>query len=103
MFGNDRGGYLLARPMPAVQAQIILRKPWGSLPKAALCSAAEGNERYASQSADGAIIVYLDLPPAAPRIECPCPRTMHHRVTVQKIHIERPRAVPAIGSVCACH
>jgi EAL domain-containing protein (putative c-di-GMP-specific phosphodiesterase class I) len=41
-------GYLLARPMPAVQAQIVLRKPWGSLPKSALCSADIGNERFAS-------------------------------------------------------
>ncbi len=28
-------GFLLARPMPAVQAQIALRKLWGNLPKAA--------------------------------------------------------------------
>jgi EAL domain-containing protein (putative c-di-GMP-specific phosphodiesterase class I) len=27
-------GYLLGRPMPAVQAQVALRKPWGNLPKA---------------------------------------------------------------------
>jgi EAL domain-containing protein (putative c-di-GMP-specific phosphodiesterase class I)/GGDEF domain-containing protein len=26
-------GYLLARPMPAVQAQVALRKPWGNLPR----------------------------------------------------------------------
>jgi diguanylate cyclase (GGDEF)-like protein len=29
-------GYLLARPMHAVQAQVALRKPWGNLPKSAL-------------------------------------------------------------------
>jgi len=29
-------GYLLGRPMPAVQAQIALRKPWGNLPKSVL-------------------------------------------------------------------
>jgi EAL domain-containing protein (putative c-di-GMP-specific phosphodiesterase class I) len=26
-------GYLLARPMPAVQAQLALRRPWGNLPR----------------------------------------------------------------------
>jgi EAL domain-containing protein (putative c-di-GMP-specific phosphodiesterase class I) len=29
-------GFLLARPMPAVQAQVVLRKPWGNLTKAPL-------------------------------------------------------------------
>ena len=28
-------GYLFGRPMPAVQAQVALRKPWGNLPKSA--------------------------------------------------------------------
>ena len=32
-------GFLLARPMPAVQAQIALRKLWGNLPKAAQAAA----------------------------------------------------------------
>ncbi len=31
-------GFLLGRPMPAVQAQIALRKPWGNLPRSALPS-----------------------------------------------------------------
>ena len=41
-------GYLLARPMPALQAQIVLRKPWGSLPKSVLRPGADGIEMYAS-------------------------------------------------------
>ncbi len=31
-------GFLLGRPMPAVQAQIALRKPWGNLPRSAIPS-----------------------------------------------------------------
>jgi EAL domain-containing protein (putative c-di-GMP-specific phosphodiesterase class I) len=42
-------GYLLGRPMPAVQAQIALRKPWGNLPKSVLRPAPViHDERYAS-------------------------------------------------------
>jgi EAL domain-containing protein (putative c-di-GMP-specific phosphodiesterase class I) len=41
-------GYLLARPMPAVQAQIVLRKPWGSLPKSVVRPMADSREMYAS-------------------------------------------------------
>jgi EAL domain-containing protein (putative c-di-GMP-specific phosphodiesterase class I) len=41
-------GYLLGRPMPAVQAQIALRKPWGNLPKSVLHPRPEIPERYAS-------------------------------------------------------
>lgn len=41
-------GYLLGRPMPAVQAQIALRKPWGNLPKSVLRPAPAIHERYAS-------------------------------------------------------
>ena len=41
-------GYLLGRPMPAVQAQIALRKPWGNLPKSVLRPAPVIHERYAS-------------------------------------------------------
>jgi EAL domain-containing protein (putative c-di-GMP-specific phosphodiesterase class I) len=41
-------GYLLARPMPAVQAQIVLRKPWGSLPKSVVRPSSETSEMYAS-------------------------------------------------------
>jgi EAL domain-containing protein (putative c-di-GMP-specific phosphodiesterase class I) len=37
-------GFLLARPMPAVQAQLALRKLWGNLPKAAH-AAAQGQAR----------------------------------------------------------
>ena len=41
-------GYLLGRPMPAVQAQIALRKPWGNLPKSVLRPAPVIHERYSS-------------------------------------------------------
>ncbi len=41
-------GYLLGRPMPAVQAQIALRKPWGNLPKSVLRPQPAIRERYAS-------------------------------------------------------
>lgn len=41
-------GYLLGRPMPAVQAQIALRKPWGNLPKSVPRPAPVIHERYAS-------------------------------------------------------
>jgi EAL domain-containing protein (putative c-di-GMP-specific phosphodiesterase class I) len=41
-------GYLLARPMPAVQAQIVLRKPWGSLPNSVVRPMADSREMYAS-------------------------------------------------------
>jgi EAL domain-containing protein (putative c-di-GMP-specific phosphodiesterase class I)/PAS domain-containing protein len=41
-------GYLLGRPMPAVQAQIALRKPWGNLPKSVLRPTPAIRERYAS-------------------------------------------------------
>ena len=41
-------GYLLGRPMPAVQAQIALRKPWGNLPKSVLRPPPAIRERYAS-------------------------------------------------------
>jgi EAL domain-containing protein (putative c-di-GMP-specific phosphodiesterase class I) len=41
-------GYLLGRPMPAVQAQVALRKPWGNLPRAALRAAPVVQEKYAS-------------------------------------------------------
>jgi EAL domain-containing protein (putative c-di-GMP-specific phosphodiesterase class I) len=34
-------GFLLARPMPAVQAQIALRKMWGNMPRSALMPALE--------------------------------------------------------------
>jgi EAL domain-containing protein (putative c-di-GMP-specific phosphodiesterase class I)/PAS domain-containing protein len=41
-------GYLLARPMPAVQAQVALRKPWGNLPKTVQHSSSAMRENYAS-------------------------------------------------------
>jgi EAL domain-containing protein (putative c-di-GMP-specific phosphodiesterase class I) len=41
-------GYLLGRPMPAVQAQIALRKPWGNLPKSVLRPQPAIRKRYAS-------------------------------------------------------
>jgi len=41
-------GYLLGRPMPAVQAQIALRKPWGNLPKSVLRPQPAIRARYAS-------------------------------------------------------
>ena len=41
-------GYLLARPMPAVQAQVALRKPWGNLPKEVRRPRPAINEKYAS-------------------------------------------------------
>jgi EAL domain-containing protein (putative c-di-GMP-specific phosphodiesterase class I) len=41
-------GYLLGRPMPAVQAQIALRKPWGNLPKSVLRPAPVLHEKCAS-------------------------------------------------------
>jgi EAL domain-containing protein (putative c-di-GMP-specific phosphodiesterase class I) len=40
-------GYLLGRPMPAVQAQIALRKPWGNLPKSVLRPAPVVHDAYA--------------------------------------------------------
>jgi EAL domain-containing protein (putative c-di-GMP-specific phosphodiesterase class I) len=36
-------GYLLARPMPAVQAQIVLRIPWGILPKSVVRPGADSD------------------------------------------------------------
>jgi EAL domain-containing protein (putative c-di-GMP-specific phosphodiesterase class I) len=41
-------GYLLGRPMPAVQAQVALRKPWGNLPRAVQHSTSMIRENYAS-------------------------------------------------------
>jgi EAL domain-containing protein (putative c-di-GMP-specific phosphodiesterase class I) len=41
-------GYLLGRPMPAVQAQVALRKPWGNLPRSAQHSRTVVREHYAS-------------------------------------------------------
>jgi EAL domain-containing protein (putative c-di-GMP-specific phosphodiesterase class I)/GGDEF domain-containing protein len=41
-------GYLLARPMPAVQAQVALRKPWGNLPKEVRRPRPDIHEKYAS-------------------------------------------------------
>jgi EAL domain-containing protein (putative c-di-GMP-specific phosphodiesterase class I) len=41
-------GYLLARPMPAVQAQVALRKPWGNLPKEVRRPVPAIHEQYAS-------------------------------------------------------
>jgi EAL domain-containing protein (putative c-di-GMP-specific phosphodiesterase class I) len=41
-------GYLLGRPMPAVQAQVALRKPWGNLPKSVQHSKSMIRENYAS-------------------------------------------------------
>jgi len=41
-------GYLLGRPMPAVQAQVALRKPWGNLPRSAQLSRPAIRENYAS-------------------------------------------------------
>ena len=41
-------GYLLARPMPAVQAQVALRKPWGNLPKEVRRPRPAISEKYAS-------------------------------------------------------
>jgi EAL domain-containing protein (putative c-di-GMP-specific phosphodiesterase class I)/GGDEF domain-containing protein len=41
-------GYLLGRPMLAVQAQVALRKPWGNLPKAVLRPRPAISEKYAS-------------------------------------------------------
>jgi EAL domain-containing protein (putative c-di-GMP-specific phosphodiesterase class I)/GGDEF domain-containing protein len=41
-------GYLLARPMPAVQAQVALRKPWGNLPKEVRRPRPAIHEKYAS-------------------------------------------------------
>jgi EAL domain-containing protein (putative c-di-GMP-specific phosphodiesterase class I) len=41
-------GYLLARPMPAVQAQVALRKPWGNLPKEVRRPKPAVQEKYAS-------------------------------------------------------
>ena len=41
-------GYLLARPMPAVQAQVALRKPWGNLPKEVRRPRPAVAEKYAS-------------------------------------------------------
>jgi len=41
-------GYLLARPAPAVQAQLALRRPWGSLPKTVRRAGSEVAQRYAS-------------------------------------------------------
>jgi len=40
-------GYLLGRPMPAVQAQLALRKPWGNLPNSVLRPAAVMDESCA--------------------------------------------------------
>ena len=36
-------GYLLGRPLPAVQAQVALRRPWGNLPKSARPSLPKSN------------------------------------------------------------
>jgi diguanylate cyclase (GGDEF)-like protein len=41
-------GYLLARPMPATQAQVALRKTWGNLPKTAFRPRASVVESHAS-------------------------------------------------------
>jgi EAL domain-containing protein (putative c-di-GMP-specific phosphodiesterase class I)/GGDEF domain-containing protein len=41
-------GYLLGRPMLAVQAQVALRKPWGNLPKEVLRPRSVISEKYAS-------------------------------------------------------
>ena len=41
-------GYLLARPAPAVQAQLALRRSWGSLPKSVRRPSSEAVQRYAS-------------------------------------------------------
>jgi EAL domain-containing protein (putative c-di-GMP-specific phosphodiesterase class I) len=41
-------GYLFARPMPAVQAQVALRKPWGNLPREVRRPAPAIHEKYAS-------------------------------------------------------
>lgn len=41
-------GYLLARPAPAVQAQLALRRSWGSLPKSVRRPNSEAVQRYAS-------------------------------------------------------
>jgi EAL domain-containing protein (putative c-di-GMP-specific phosphodiesterase class I)/PAS domain-containing protein len=41
-------GYLLARPMPAVQAQIALRKPWGNMPREVRRPIPVIREKYAS-------------------------------------------------------
>jgi diguanylate cyclase len=41
-------GYLLGRPMPALQAQVALRKPWGNLPKTVLRPQPAVRERRAS-------------------------------------------------------
>jgi EAL domain-containing protein (putative c-di-GMP-specific phosphodiesterase class I) len=41
-------GYLMARPMPAVQAQVALRKPWGNLPKEVRRPVPPIHEKYAS-------------------------------------------------------
>jgi EAL domain-containing protein (putative c-di-GMP-specific phosphodiesterase class I) len=41
-------GYLLARPAPAVQAQLALRRSWGSLPKSVRRPSPEVAQRYAS-------------------------------------------------------
>ncbi|HEV7358819.1 MAG TPA: EAL domain-containing protein [Steroidobacteraceae bacterium] len=41
-------GFLLARPAPAVQAQLALRRPWGSLPKTVRRPTSEVTQRYAS-------------------------------------------------------
>jgi len=41
-------GYLLARPMPAVQAQIALRKPWGNMPREVRRPLPAVQEKYAS-------------------------------------------------------
>ena len=41
-------GYLLGRPMLAVQAQVALRKPWGNLPKAVLRPRPVIMQKYAS-------------------------------------------------------
>jgi EAL domain-containing protein (putative c-di-GMP-specific phosphodiesterase class I) len=39
-------GFLLARPMPAVQAQIALRKVWGNLPRTAQMTAVEHSRSH---------------------------------------------------------
>jgi EAL domain-containing protein (putative c-di-GMP-specific phosphodiesterase class I) len=41
-------GFLLARPMPAVQAQVALRKPWGNLPNEVRRPRPAIHEKYAS-------------------------------------------------------
>ena len=40
-------GFLLGRPMPAAQALVVLRKPWGNLPRA-VPRPATATQRHAS-------------------------------------------------------